>query len=251
MGQNGERLAKRLGIGREEQDAYALASHHRAARATVEGLLARQIVPAWAPPRYDRVAFDNGIRGDSSAAALARLKPAFDRRFGTVTAGNSSFLTDGAAAVLLVRGRRPGARPRADGLLRGSAVTGADPLEELLLGPAFATPRALDAAGLRLEQVEVVELHEAFAAQVLAVLQLLEDEEFCRERLGRTGRWDGRPRAAQRVGRLAVGRPSVRRDRRAPDHHLLPPDAHEKARYGAVAACAAGAIGIALVLERA
>jgi len=253
MGQNAERLAKRLGVSREEQDAWALASHQRAARATVEGLLARQIVSAWAPPRYERVAFDNGIRGDSSPAALARLKPAFDRRFGTVTAGNSSFLTDGAAAVLLVRADRArelGLEPAA--IVRGSAMTGADPREELLLGPAFATPRALDAAGIRLDQLGVVELHEAFAAQVVANLRLLADETFCRGRLGRpgaVGRIDPE-RLNAWGGSLAVGHPFG-----ATGARLVTTCCHrmrfENARYGAVAACAAGAIGVALVLERA
>lgn len=253
MGESAERLAKRVGVGREEQDAYALASHQRAARATVDGLLARQIVPAWVPPRWERVAFDNGIRGDSSMAALARLAPVFDRRFGTVTAGNSSFLTDGAAAVLLARADR--ARElglEAAAVVRGSAVTGADPREELLLGPAFATPKALDEAGLRLEQLDVVELHEAFAAQVVANTRLLADERYCRERLGRRG-------AVGRVdperlnawgGSLAVGHPFGATGARLVItccHRMR----HERVRYGAVAACAAGGIGVAMVLERA
>jgi len=251
MGENCERLAKRLGIPREEQDRYALASHHRAARAAAQGLLARQIVPVRVPPKFLSVSADNGVRGDSTAERLASLRPAFDRRFGTVTAANSSYLTDGAAAVLLASeegARRLGLEPIA--ALRGSAVAALDPLEELLLGPAVTLPRALDDAGCELPEVEVLELHEAFAAQVLAVLKLLEDDEFCRDRLGReraVGRVD-RERLNAWGGSLSVGHPFG-----ATGARLITTCCHrmqaEKARFGAVAACAAGAIGIGLVFE--
>lgn len=253
MGQNGERLAKRLGITREAQDAFAAASHQRAAQAAAQGLLARQIVPVTVPGRYSRVASDNGVRGDTSEEKLARLQPAFDRRFGTITAGNASFLSDGAAAVLLMSERKVselGLEPLA--AVVSSAVVALDPLEELLVGPALAIPRALALAGLSLEEVEVVELHEAFAAQVLAVLQLLEDVEFGRQRLGRSaavGRID-RTRLNAWGGSLSVGHPFGATGARlltTCGHRLQ----HERARYGVVAACAAGAIGIAMVLERA
>jgi len=251
MGANCERLAKRLGISREEQDRYALASHHRAARATEQGLLGRQIVPVRAPPKYAVVARDNGVRGDSTLERLAALRPAFDRRFGTVTAGNSSYLTDGASAVLLASeeaARRLRLEPLA--ALRGSAVAALDPLEELLLGPALTLPRALDAASCELDEVEVVELHEAFAAQVLAVLKLLADDGFCRERLGRdraVGAVD-RERLNAWGGSLSVGHPFG-----ATGARLITTCCHrlhaERARLGAVAACAAGAVGIGLVFE--
>jgi fatty acid oxidation complex beta subunit FadI len=252
MGQNGERLAKRLGVSREEQDEFAMMSHHRAAKAAADGLLARQIVPLFLPPRYAPIAADNGIRGDTTREKLARLRPAFDRRFGTLTAGNSSFLTDGAAAVLLmteVKAERFGLEPLA--AVRSSAVTAQDPLEELLLGPAFAAPRALDCAGLSLEEIDVVELHEAFAAQVLGVLKVMEDEKFCRERLGRDtalGRID-RERLNAWGGSLSVGHPFGATGARLVANccHRM---RHEGGRYGLVSACAGGAIGIAMVLER-
>ncbi|MEP0775682.1 MAG: acetyl-CoA C-acyltransferase [Acidobacteriota bacterium] len=253
MGQAGERLAKRLGIGREEQDAFAAASHQRAARATADGLLARQIVPVMVPGSFRRVSVDNGVRGDTDEGKLARLKPAFDRRSGTITAGNASFLSDGAAAVLLMSERKVselGVEPLAE--VVSSAVVALDPLEELLLGPAVAAPRALALAGLSLEEVEVVELHEAFAAQVLAVLKVLEDKEFCRERLGRpgaVGRVD-RQRLNAWGGSLSVGHPFGATGARlltTCGHRLR----HERGRHGLVAACAAGGIGIAMVLERA
>jgi len=251
MGENCERLAKRLGIARAEQDDYALTSHHRAARATEEGLLARQMEPVRVPPAFTAIRHDNGIRGDSTLEKLASLRPAFDRRFGTVTAGNSSFLTDGAAAVLLASegaAKRLGLQPLA--VLRASSVAALNPQEELLLGPALTVPRALDEAGLELDQVEVVELHEAFAAQVLAVLKLLADDAFCRDRLGRerpVGRVD-RDRLNAWGGSLSVGHPFG-----ATGARLIITCCHrmqaEDARYGLVAACAAGAIGMGMVFE--
>jgi len=253
MGQTCERLAKRLGITRERQDEYACGSHLRAARATAEGLLARQIVPAFPPPKLAPVAADNGIRGDTTLEKLAALPPAFDRRFGTVTAGNSSFLSDGAAAVLLVserRAERLGLAPLA--VVRSTASAAMDPREELLLGPAFAAPRALDAAGWRLEDVGVIELHEAFAAQVLAVGDILQDPQFCRQRLGRPGPV-GRIEPARLNawgGSLAVGHPFGATGARLLTtccHRLR----HEGKRAGLVAACAGGALGIAVALESA
>jgi acetyl-CoA acyltransferase len=252
MGENCERLAKRLAIGRGEQDAYALASHQRAARAADQGLLGRQIAPVRVPPSFLEVSRDNGVRGDSTLDRMASLRPAFDRRFGTVTAANSSYLTDGAAAVLLASeaaAERLGWEPIAT--LRSSAIAALDPLEELLLGPAVTLPQALESAGLELDEVGVLELHEAFAAQVLAVLRLLEDDEFCRERLGRdraVGSVD-RDRLNAWGGSLSVGHPFG-----ATGARLITTCCHrlqaEQSRYGVVAACAAGAIGIGLVLER-
>jgi acetyl-CoA acetyltransferase family protein len=252
MGENCERLAKRFGITREEQDDYAMTSHHRAAAATADGRLARQIVPAYPPPRYRGVGTDNGVRGDTSMEKLAKLKPAFDRKFGTVTAGNSSYLTDGGSSVLLASeaaAERLGLAPLA--VLRSSAIAALDPLEELLLGPAMTVPMALDRAGLELGEVDVIELHEAFAAQVLAVLKVLDDEEFCRERLGRdtaVGAID-RDRLNAWGGSASLGHPFG-----ATGARLITNCCHrleaEEARYGLVAACAAGAIGIGLVFER-
>ncbi len=252
MGENCERLAKRMGITREAQDEYAMMSHHRAAEATADGRLARQIVPAYPPPRYRAVSADNGVRPDTSIEKLAKLKPAFDRKFGTVTAGNSSYLTDGGSAVLLASesaAERLGLEPIA--VLKSSAIAALDPLEELLLGPAMTVPMALDRAGLELDEVEVIELHEAFAAQVLAVLQVLDDEEFCRERLGRdkaVGAID-RDRLNAWGGSASLGHPFG-----ATGARLITNCCHrleaEEARYGLVAACAAGAIGIGLVFER-
>jgi acetyl-CoA acyltransferase len=252
MGQTCERLAKRLGISRAAQDEYAAESHRRAAQATAAGLLSRQIVPAYPPPRFAAVTADNGVRTDSTPEKLATLPPAFDRSLGTVTAGNASFLTDGAGAVLLMSERRAaelGLEPLA--IVRATAAAGMDPREELLLGPAFAGPRALDAAGWRLDDVDVIELHEAFAAQVLAVLRLLADERWCRERLGRSGAVGAVDHARLNAwgGSLSVGHPFGATGARliATCCHRL---RHEGASRGLVSACAGGALGIAVALER-
>jgi acetyl-CoA acyltransferase len=252
MGENCERLAKRLGITREAQDAYAASSHQRAAAATASGALARQIAPAFVPPKGTAVREDNGIRGDSSEESLAKLRPVFDQKFGTITAGNSSYLTDGGAAVLLASedaAKRLGLEPVA--ALSSASVAALDPLEELLLGPALTLPRALDVAGIELADCEVVELHEAFAAQVLAVLKLLEDPDWCAERLGRdtpVGTVDP-DRLNSWGGSLSVGHPFG-----ATGARLITNCCHrmraEEAKHGVVAACAAGAIGIGLVFER-
>ena len=251
MGENCERLAKRLGIGRREQDEYALMSHHRAARATQDGRLSLQIETARPRPSFAAIREDNGIRGDSTLEKLASLPAAFDRRFGTVTAGNSSYLTDGAAAVLLASeaaAARLGLKPMAT--LTASSIAALDPTEELLLGPALTIPGALEKAGLELDDVAVVELHEAFAAQVLAVLKLLDDESFCRERLDRkqTVGQVNIERLNAWGGSLAVGHPFGATGARLITTCCQRMQA-EGSRYGLVAACAAGAIGIGLVLE--
>lgn len=253
MGENCERLAKRLHISREAQDAYAAKSHRRAAAATENGWLSGQIAPVFVPPKGTAVRRDNGIRGDSTPESLAGLRPAFDRRFGTITAGNSSYLTDGGAAVLLASedaAQRLDLEPMAT--LSAAAVAALDPLEELLLGPALTLPRALDAAGLELAEVEVVELHEAFAAQVLAVLQLLEDPDWCTARLGKdepVGAVDP-DRLNAWGGSLSVGHPFG-----ATGARLITNCCHrmraEDADHGVVAACAAGAVGIGITFERA
>ncbi len=252
MGQSGERLAKRHGITREAQDDFALASHHRAAKAAAEGLFDDQIVPVMVPGKFGIVRADNGIRGDSTAEKMASLKPAFDRGFGTLTAANSSYLTDGASAVLLMsedRARQLDLKPLA--AVVSCATAACDPIEELLLGPAYSVGPALDAAGITLADAGVIEMHEAFAAQVLANLKLMEDPGFCRERLGReqpVGRID-MDRMNAWGGSLSIGHPFG-----ATGGRLITTCCRrmqrEGARYGLVTGCAAGGIGNAIVFER-
>jgi acetyl-CoA acetyltransferase family protein len=167
MGETAEVLAKEHRISREEQDAFALRSHQRVTMARAK--LAEEIVPVPIPPRYEAMATkDNGVRENQSLEALAKLRPYFDRKFGTVTAGNSSQITDGGAAVLVMSAsaaKSRGFRPL--GKIRGFAFCALEP-ERMGLGPAVATPLALKHAGLSWADIGLVEINEAFAAQALA-----------------------------------------------------------------------------------
>jgi acetyl-CoA acyltransferase len=167
MGETAEVLAKEFGISREEQDAFSLRSHQRVTLARAK--LAEEIVPVPIPPKFEDAATkDNGVRENQTMEALAKLKPYFDRRFGTVTAGNSSQITDGGAAVLLMSAsaaRSHGYAPL--GRIRGYAFCALEP-ERMGLGPAVAVPLALKRAGVAWRDVGLVEINEAFAAQVLA-----------------------------------------------------------------------------------
>ena len=161
MGQSAEKMAKENGISREEQDRLALMSHQRAAAAIADGRLTAEIAPWFTGPEMDQViTADNGVRSDTSLDALAKLKPVFDRKYGTVTAGNSSPLTDGAAAVLLMaeeKAKALGHEPLA--YIRSYAVSAVDPGWQLLMGPVFAVPKALERAELTWNELGLVEIH--------------------------------------------------------------------------------------------
>ncbi len=252
MGEDCDRLAARLGVSREAQDEYALRSHLAAARATADGLLAVEIEPVRVPPDFQPIAVDNGFRADASMEKMRSLKPAFVKKHGTVTAGNSSFLTDGAAVVLLMAeevARALGYRPKAR--IRAYAYSAQDPGEELLLGPAYAVPKAMEAAGLELSDIDVFEFHEAFAAQILANLQCLSSDLFAREKLGRTAKVGDVPLEKFNTlgGSLSLGHPFG-----ATGARLITTAANrlerEDGTFALVASCAAGAMGNAIVLER-
>jgi acetyl-CoA acyltransferase len=184
MGESAEEMAERNEISREAQDAFAVRSHHRAAAGIASGRL-RQEIAKVETPDGKTVTADTIVRADTSADKLAKLRPAFAKN-GTLTAGNSSALTDGAAAVLLMsedRARALGYTPLA--FFKSWAYAGVDPADQLLMGPALAMPAALDRAGLSLDEIDVVDMHEAFAAQVLSVLKMLGSDAFARARLGR------------------------------------------------------------------
>jgi acetyl-CoA acyltransferase len=176
MGVTAENLALRYKISRREQDEFALRSHQRAAEATDSGQFAREVVPTWGRDEEGRrkiLTEDQGIRRDTSLEALAALRPAFLPEGGTVTAGNSSQVSVGAAALLVMseeRARELGLRPKVR--IRAMAVAGVDP-SVMGIGPVPATHKALERAGLKLEDMDLIELNEAFAAQSLAVLKLL------------------------------------------------------------------------------
>src|SRR5438067_3700316 len=176
MGLTAENLALRYKIGRREQDEFALRSHRRAAEATDSGAFAREIVPTWGRDEEGRrkvMHEDQGFRRDTTLEALLALKPAFMPEGGTVTAGNASQISVGAAAVLIMsedRAAELGLKPRAR--ILAMAVAGVDP-SVMGIGPVPAVHKALDRAGLKIEQIELIELNEAFAAQALAVMKLL------------------------------------------------------------------------------
>ena len=253
MGQNADRLAKRLGISRKDQDAYAAMSHQRAVRAIKEGKLRDEIVPVVIPGQSKAIAVDNGPREEATVDRISKLKGAFDKKYGTVTAANSSFLTDGAAAVLLMSEKRAkalGLKPK--GYIRSSAFTGQDLWEELLLGPAFAIPKALTRANLKFSDLGVIEIHEAFAAQMLGVIQCIESDTFGREKLGRAGKLGKVDMNRLNIygGSLSLGHPFG-----ATGARLLTTCCNRLIetgeRFGVIAGCAAGAVGGATIVENA
>ncbi len=252
MGESADKLAAMFGVSRQAQDEYALRSHELAAAATREGKLGREITPAMLPPSFEPVCQDNTIREDSSLEKLAALPPVFVKPFGTVTAGNSSPLSDGAAEALLMSEEKAlvlGYAPKAH--LRNFRYVAQDPAEELLLGPAYAIPQVLEAADLTLGDIDVFELHEAFAGQVLAVLAALGSDRFAQDRLGRRAKVGEVEMDKLNLwgGSLSLGHPfgatGARLVMTAADR-LIEEDGH----FALVAACAAGGLGHALLLER-
>jgi acetyl-CoA acyltransferase len=253
MGQAGEKMAKENGIGREAQDRYALRSHQLAARGTADGRLTAEIAPVFVPPGFDTiVTSDNGIRPDATLEQMAKLRPVFDRRYGSVTAATASPLTDGASAMLVMSEEAAKARgytPLA--VIRSYAVAAVDPGEQLLMAPGFAVPKALDRAGLAWKDLGLVEMHEAFASQVLSNIQAIESDAWARERLGRPRRlgevnWDT---LNVMGGSIAIGHPFG-----ATGGRITITLANEMRRrdvqFGLLSVCAQGGMGLAMVLER-
>jgi acetyl-CoA acyltransferase len=252
MGQSAEKMAKINHILRDEQDQFALRSHRLASAGTKDGRLTAEIAPAYVPPKYDTVlTSDNGIRDDTNIEQLAALKPVFDRKYGTVTAGNSSPLTDGGAAVLLMsedRARALGYSPI--GFIRSYAYAALDPGEQLLQAPVLAAPVALRRAGLALRDIDLVEMHEAFAAQVLSNLRGFESQEWA-ERAGFSmpvGEVD-RARLNVMGGSIAIGHPFGATGARITTT-LLNELARRDGQFGLMTVCAAGGMGFAMVVER-
>src|SRR5687768_9547507 len=253
MGESAEKMAKINGITREEQDQFALRSHRLAAAAVADGRLMAEIVPVYVPPKYATVVTsDNGIRPDSTYDQLAALKPVFDRKYGSVTAGNSSPLTDGAGAILLMseeKARSLGYQPL--GFIRSYAYAALDPGEQLLQAPVLAAPVALSRAGLTLKDIDLVEMHEAFAAQVLSNLKGFESQAWA-ERAGFSHPVGEVDRARLNVmgGSVAIGHPFGATGARITTT-LLNELRRRGGQFGLMTVCAAGGLGFAMVLERA
>jgi acetyl-CoA acetyltransferase family protein len=249
MGETAELLAREFRVSREEQDAFALESNRRALAARDK--LAGEICPAFLPPKASAVTRDNGPRDNQSPEALAKLKPVFDRRNGTVTAGNASQVTDGAVALLVMTEQRAdelGFTPL--GALAGYAYAGCDP-SRMGLGPAFAIARAEEQTGLTLDDADLVELNEAFAAQTLAVLKCAQSDPFAKKFLGRDHALGKIPDEKLNVngGAIALGHPVGASGARIILTSLLELQ-RRKAKRALVSLCVGGGQGAALWLER-
>jgi acetyl-CoA acyltransferase len=250
MGDAAEKMAKLNDIGRLEQDEIALRSHQNAARAWQSGVYAGEVMTIL-PPHSDPVSEDNIVRADTSLDALSTLRPAFDSAHGTITAGNASPLTDGASALLMMRASKAAALGYAPlGYLKSWAYAAVDPAWQLLMAPVFAAPIALERAGLVLADIDVVDMHEAFAAQLAANLKAMSSKAFAEQHNTRAiGAIDP---AILNVngGSIALGHPFA-----ATGARMVLSTLNELKRRGRrhalLTLCAAGGLGAAVVLEAA
>ncbi|WP_341501559.1 acetyl-CoA C-acyltransferase FadI [Gallaecimonas sp. GXIMD4217] len=251
MGQTAEQMAKSHGISRAAQDELAHRSHSLAAKAWAEGLLTDEVMTAHAEPYKGFLDKDNNVRENSELASYAKLRPVFDRKHGTVTAANATPLTDGASAVVLMRESRAkelGYQPL--GYIRSYAFAAIDVWEDMLMGPSYATPLALDRAGLSLSDLTLIDMHEAFAAQTLANVKMFASDRFAQEKLGRSkaiGEID-MDKFNVLGGSIAYGHPFA-----ATGTRMITQTLHELKRRGGglglTTACAAGGLGAAMVVE--
>jgi len=251
MGHSADRLAATFAVSRTEQDEFAMRSHANAKAAQEAGNLS-DVVPLMVNKKVGIVDKDNGIR-PSTPEQMAKLKAAFVKPHGTVTAANASYLTDGASACLIMtedKALAMGLQPKA--YFREYVYVSQDPKDQLLLGPAYATPKVLDMAGLKLSDISVFEYHEAFAGQLLANMKALESDYFCTEFMGRSsGKVGSIPveKLNNWGGSLSIGHPFGATGVRLAMHtaHRL---IKEDGQFGLIAACAAGGQGVGMILER-
>ncbi len=253
MGESAEKMAKENGISRADQDRIAHESHVKAAAAWASGELRDEVMPVFVQKGRELEPFteDNLVRKGSDLASYAKLKPVFDRKYGSVTAANSSPLTDGASALLLMREDRAKALGLPVlGYLRSYAFAALDPRGQLLMGPSYATPIALDRAGLKLSDIDMIDMHEAFAAQVLSNTQAFESKAFAETKLNRreaigTIDWS---KFNTTGGSIAMGHPFAATGARQITQTLRALKRAGK-QFGLATACAAGGLGAAVVLE--
>lgn len=251
MGESCEKMVKKWGVSRAEQDDIAHASHSNAARAWAEGRMDDQVIGTPVPGRDTPLKEDNLVRTNSERAGYDKLRPVYDRDNGSVTAGNASPLTDGASALLLMseeKAKALGYEPL--GYIRGFAFAAKTPKEDLLMGPVLATPVALERAGLTLKDLELVDMHEAFAGQIACNLRGLASDSYIREMTA----YDKAPGEVDTSklnvngGSIAYGHPFG-----ATGGRVIGQTLHELKRRGGgtalTTACAAGGIGAAMVLE--
>ena len=253
MGQHAEIMAQKNGISREDQDQFAAASHQKSAQALDRGILAEEIVTLWpAAKKEPAVCQDNMIRAETSAEKIKHLKPVFDRKYGTITAANSSPLTDGASIGLIAdEARAKSLGLSAKVLIRDYVYIGCDPDDQLLIGPAIAVPLLLKRCGLTLGDIDRFEIHEAFAAQVLSCLRSMESKDFNEKWFGKSKAFGSVDPAKLNVngGAIAIGHPFG-----ATGMRLISSMANELIRsdlnLGVIAICAAGGMAGAMLVER-
>ena len=251
MGDTAEQMAKTHNISREDQDALAHRSHTLASKAWADGKLAGEVMTAHPEPFKTLIDKDNCIRENSELSAYARLRPVFDRKHGTVTAATSSPLTDGAAAMLLMReGRAKELGYKPLGYIKSFAFAAIDVWEDMLISPSYATPIALARAGMELKDLDLIEMHEAFAAQTLTNMKMFGSQKFAREKLGRDkaiGEID-MDKFNVMGGSLAYGHPFG-----ATGARLIVQTLNELNRRGGgvglTTACAAGGLGASMIVE--
>lgn len=251
MGQTAEQMAKTHGISRADQDALAHRSHSLAAQNWEQGNLDGEVMTAYAEPYKGSLGRDNNIRFDSKLEGYAKLRPVFDKKHGTVTAANATPLTDGASAIVMMtesRAKELGYKPL--GYLKSYAFAAIDVWQDMLMGPSYATPIALDRAGMSLNDLTLIEMHEAFAAQTLANMKMFASDKFAQEKLGRdkaTGDID-MEKFNVMGSSIAYGHPFA-----ATGTRMITQMLNELNRRGGgtglLTACAAGGLGAAMIVE--
>ena len=253
MGQTAEQMAKSHGITRQAQDELAHRSHSLAAESWQAGKLANEVMTAYAEPYKGALEQDNNIRFDSKIEGYAKLRPVFDKKYGSVTAANATPLTDGASAVLMMtesKAKALGYTPL--GYIKSYAFAAIDVWEDMLMGPSYASPMALDKAGMSLNDLTLIEMHEAFAAQTLANIKMFASDKFAQEKLGRskaTGEID-MDKFNVMGSSIAYGHPFA-----ATGTRMITQMLNELNRRGGgtglLTACAAGGLGAAMIVETA
>ncbi len=251
MGENAEQMARDHGITRQEQDALAHRSHTLAAQAWNDGKLADEVIAAYVVPYKKALEVDNNVRFDSELESYAKLRPCFDRKHGTLTAANSTPLTDGAAALLMMsESRAKELGYEVLGYIKSYAFAAIDATCDMLMGPSYATPIALDRAGMKLKDLDLIEMHEAFAAQTLCNVKAFASKDFAKEKLNRASAIGEIDMDKFNVlgGSLAYGHPFA-----ATGARLITQMLNELKRRGGgtalTTACAAGGLGAAMIVE--
>ena len=252
MGADADQLAAKFGVSRQAQDEFALRSHQKAAAAWDAGVFKDEVCALAIPPKFTVIEQDDTYYANSSLDKLSSLRPAFVRPHGTITAGNASPITDGAAVSLLMdldEAKKRKLKPQV--VIEGYVFSGQNPQGELLLGPAYTMPKLLNEAGLKIEDIDVFEIHEAFAGQVLANLAALQDSDFCKNALGLKAAFGEIPmdKINTQGGSLSLGHPFG-----ATGSRLLTSATRRliasKGKYALISACAAGGLGSSILLKK-